>query len=105
MILVRNTVTFVATVQVVEANYPETMGFLLIVRAPRVFPVLWTLINPFIDENTHRSVAPRTRNTQRWGVWKGTCGWDETNHSEPVSAFPCVHSRRKEAAARSTNAV
>ncbi len=40
--------------QVVEANYPETMGFLLIVRAPRVFPVLWTLINPFIDENTRR---------------------------------------------------
>ena len=37
-----------------EANYPETMGRLLIVRAPRVFPVLWTLVSPFIDENTRR---------------------------------------------------
>ena len=41
-------------IEVVEANYPETMGYLLIVRAPRVFPVLWTLISPFIDENTRK---------------------------------------------------
>lgn len=41
-------------IEVVEANYPETMGRLLIVRAPRVFPVLWTLISPFIDENTRQ---------------------------------------------------
>lgn len=30
------------------------MGLALIVRAPRVFPVLWTLIGPVIDENTRR---------------------------------------------------
>ncbi|KAK2501332.1 LOW QUALITY PROTEIN: hypothetical protein MC885_020103, partial [Smutsia gigantea] len=30
-------------IEVVEDNYPETLGRLLIVRAPRVFPVLWTL--------------------------------------------------------------
>ena len=41
-------------IEIVEANYPETMGFLLIVRAPRIFPVLWTLISPFIDENTRK---------------------------------------------------
>ena len=41
-------------IEIVEANYPETMGRLLIVRAPRVFPVLWTLISPFIDENTRQ---------------------------------------------------
>ncbi|XP_076458817.1 SEC14-like protein 1 isoform X2 [Babylonia areolata] len=41
-------------IEIVEANYPETMGRLLIVRAPRVFPVLWTLVSPFIDENTRR---------------------------------------------------
>lgn len=39
-------------IQIVQANYPETMGYLLIVRAPRVFPVMWTLVSPFIDENT-----------------------------------------------------
>ncbi|KAJ8318370.1 hypothetical protein KUTeg_003461 [Tegillarca granosa] len=41
-------------IELVEANYPETMGQLLIVRAPRVFPVLWTLVSPFIDENTRQ---------------------------------------------------
>ncbi|CAB4017853.1 SEC14 1 [Paramuricea clavata] len=39
-------------IEVVEDNYPETMGRLLIVRAPRIFGVLWTLVSPFIDENT-----------------------------------------------------
>ncbi|KAF1395557.1 hypothetical protein PFLUV_G00012760 [Perca fluviatilis] len=41
-------------IEVVEANYPETLGRLLILRAPRVFPVLWTLVSPFIDENTRK---------------------------------------------------
>lgn len=41
-------------IEVVEANYPETLGRLLIVRAPRVFPVLWTLVSPLIDDNTRR---------------------------------------------------
>ncbi|XP_059611478.1 protein real-time isoform X2 [Phlebotomus argentipes] len=39
-------------IETVEKNYPETMGRVLIVRAPRVFPILWTLISTFIDENT-----------------------------------------------------
>ncbi|XP_037669945.1 SEC14-like protein 5 isoform X2 [Choloepus didactylus] len=41
-------------IAVVEDNYPETLGRLLIVRAPRVFPVLWTLISPFINDNTRQ---------------------------------------------------
>ncbi|XP_004604196.2 SEC14-like protein 5 [Sorex araneus] len=41
-------------IEVVEGNYPETLGRLLIVRAPRVFPVLWALVSPFIHENTRR---------------------------------------------------
>ncbi|MBN3305147.1 S14L1 protein, partial [Amia calva] len=41
-------------IEVVEANYPETLGRLLIVRAPRVFPVLWTLVSPFINDNTRQ---------------------------------------------------
>ena len=36
--------------EVIEANYPETMARLLIVRSPRVFPVLWALISPFIGQ-------------------------------------------------------
>lgn len=35
------------TIEVVEANYPETLGRLLILRAPRVFPVLWTLVGVY----------------------------------------------------------
>ena len=38
-------------IEVVEKNYPETMGRVLIVRAPRVFPVLWTIVAAFIGMN------------------------------------------------------
>uniref|UniRef100_A0A3Q2UJ94 SEC14-like protein 1 n=2 Tax=Fundulus heteroclitus TaxID=8078 RepID=A0A3Q2UJ94_FUNHE len=41
-------------IEAVEANYPETLGRLLILRAPRMFPVLWTLVSPLIDENTRK---------------------------------------------------
>lgn len=37
-------------IEIVEANYPETMGRVLIMRAPRCFPILWTLISTFISK-------------------------------------------------------
>jgi hypothetical protein len=40
-------------IEIVEANYPETMGRVLIIRAPRVFPVLWTLVRTFIGNSLH----------------------------------------------------
>lgn len=39
-------------IEIVEANYPETLGRVLIIRAPRVFPILWTLVSTFIDDVT-----------------------------------------------------
>lgn len=39
-------------IETVEKNYPETMGRVLVVRAPRVFPIAWTIVSTFIDENT-----------------------------------------------------
>lgn len=44
--------TLLQVIEIVEANYPETMSFVLIIRAPRVFPILWTLVSTFIDETT-----------------------------------------------------
>lgn len=41
-------------IEIVETNYPETMGRVLIMRAPRCFPILWTLISTFINENTRQ---------------------------------------------------
>lgn len=37
-------------IEIVEANYPETMGRVLVIRAPRVFPILWTLVSTFIGQ-------------------------------------------------------
>lgn len=45
-------------IEVVEDNYPETLGRLLIVRAPRVFPVLWTLVRSRAREGATQRVNP-----------------------------------------------
>lgn len=44
-------------IEVVEANYPETLGRLLILRAPRVFPVLWTLVRTRRSWNSPLTLA------------------------------------------------
>lgn len=41
-------------IETLEAHYPECLGKVLITRAPRVFPILWTLVSPFIDVNTRK---------------------------------------------------
>ncbi|XP_017086353.1 protein real-time isoform X2 [Drosophila eugracilis] len=38
--------------ETVERNYPETMGRVHVVRAPRVFPIAWTIVSAFIDDHT-----------------------------------------------------
>uniref|UniRef100_A0A1A9V7F8 CRAL-TRIO domain-containing protein n=1 Tax=Glossina austeni TaxID=7395 RepID=A0A1A9V7F8_GLOAU len=39
-------------IECVESNYPETMGRVLVVQAPRVFPIAWTIVSAFINDNT-----------------------------------------------------
>lgn len=35
-------------IETVEKNYPETLGRVFVVRAPRVFPIAWTIVSTFI---------------------------------------------------------
>lgn len=39
---------FLKIIETVEKNYPETLGRVFIVRAPRVFPIAWTIVSTFI---------------------------------------------------------
>ena len=42
--------------EVIIANYPETVAHMLVVRAPRVFPLLWQLVSCFFDPNTRKKI-------------------------------------------------
>ena len=91
-------------IEICEANYPETLGRVLIIRAPRydgsdhklwfitiflspfhsprVFPILWTLVCPLIDETSRAKFLFYATDGQRgdqlaaqsaglrWGSWK-----------------------------------
>lgn len=37
-------------IETVEKNYPETLGRVFVVRAPRVFPIAWTIVSAFIGK-------------------------------------------------------
>ncbi|KAM5189197.1 SEC14-like protein 4 isoform 2-T2 [Callospermophilus lateralis] len=41
----------------VEANYPETMKNLIVVRAPRLFPVAFNLVKSFMSEETRKKIV------------------------------------------------
>ncbi|EPQ09925.1 SEC14-like protein 4 [Myotis brandtii] len=42
---------------IMEANYPETLKNLLIVRAPKLFPVAFNLVKSFMSEETRRKIV------------------------------------------------
>ncbi|XP_020852287.1 SEC14-like protein 2 [Phascolarctos cinereus] len=39
-----------------EENYPETLGRLFVVKAPKIFPVAYNLIKPFLSEDTRKKI-------------------------------------------------
>lgn len=39
-----------------ETNYPEQTRRIIVLRAPKVFPVAYNLIKPFMDEKTRNRV-------------------------------------------------
>lgn len=66
--------------ETVERNYPETMGRVLVVRAPRVFPIAWTIVSAFIGKmpkitsimiviNLNLSTCRRTHTLQVLVLW------------------------------------
>lgn len=50
-----------------EENYPETLKFMLIVKATKLFPVGYNLMKPFLSEDTRRKIVVLGSNQLRWG--------------------------------------
>ncbi|XP_020035582.1 SEC14-like protein 4 isoform X3 [Castor canadensis] len=42
---------------IIEANYPETVKNLIIIRAPRLFPVAFNLVKSFMSEETQKKIV------------------------------------------------
>ncbi|XP_036132266.1 SEC14-like protein 4 [Molossus molossus] len=42
---------------IMEANYPETLKNLIIIRAPKLFPVAFNLVKPFMSEETRKKIV------------------------------------------------
>ncbi|XP_072033750.1 SEC14-like protein 2 isoform X2 [Amphiura filiformis] len=47
---------FTKVLMIMEKNYPDTLRRILVVRAPAIFPVAYTLIKPFLQEYTRRKL-------------------------------------------------
>lgn len=42
--------------EISSSHYPETMGAMLIMRAPFIFSAIWSCIKVFVDERTQSKV-------------------------------------------------
>eukprot|EP01136_Pigoraptor_vietnamica_P010380 Opistho-1_new@3353 len=47
---------FTEITDIYESNYPETLNYVLVVNAPRIFPVAYNLVKPFLAEATRSKV-------------------------------------------------
>ncbi|XP_002730396.2 SEC14-like protein 2 [Saccoglossus kowalevskii] len=56
--------TFIEFLKVLQDNYPETLKIIYIVRAPRIFPVIYALIKPFLDEHVRKKIQVLSQNFQ-----------------------------------------
>nr|XP_058137647.1 SEC14-like protein 4 isoform X2 [Dasypus novemcinctus] len=60
---------------ILEANYPETLKSLIVVRAPKLFPVAFNLVKSFMSEDTRRKlVILGGPHTGRWAPDRGLSG-------------------------------
>jgi len=71
-------------IEICEANYPETLGRVLIIRAPRVFPILWTLVCPLIDETSRGKFLFYAGTDNRGEQYLGPGGLKEYLHEERI---------------------
>uniref|UniRef100_A0A8C1MLP0 SEC14-like lipid binding 1 n=1 Tax=Cyprinus carpio TaxID=7962 RepID=A0A8C1MLP0_CYPCA len=78
-------------IELVGANYPETLGRLLILRAPRVFPVLWTLVNKHKHRISHCDALSTLKEFQV--ILSSVITWDFDVCKGDV-IFNIYHSRR-----------
>ncbi|PVD31384.1 hypothetical protein C0Q70_06796 [Pomacea canaliculata] len=47
---------FIEIVQMFEAHYPETLKNCFVINAPKIFPVAFNIIKPFLSEDTARKI-------------------------------------------------
>ncbi|BFZ04428.1 hypothetical protein BsWGS_07467 [Bradybaena similaris] len=48
---------FTEIIAMFEDHYPETLKKTLVINAPRIFPVVYSILRPFLSEATHKKVA------------------------------------------------
>ncbi|KAF6278465.1 hypothetical protein mRhiFer1_014990 [Rhinolophus ferrumequinum] len=48
--------TYIEFLCMVEDNYPETLKRLFVIKAPKLFPVAYNLVKPFLSEETRKKI-------------------------------------------------
>nr|XP_033812861.1 SEC14-like protein 2 isoform X2 [Geotrypetes seraphini] len=48
--------TYIELLIVYEENYPEYLKYLFVIKAPKLFPVAYNLVKPFLSESTRKKI-------------------------------------------------
>ncbi|KAH9503095.1 hypothetical protein Btru_069950 [Bulinus truncatus] len=90
---------FTEILSIFEDNYPETLKKTFVVNAPRIFPIAYNLIKPFLSEETIKKVTVCGANykevllrhidaDQLPAQWGGTCVDPDGNPRCPSKVIP-----------------
>merc|ERR1719265_1862724 len=88
-------------VTAISNHYPEMMGRLLIINAPKVFRIAWSFVKPMLDEKTITKISIYSTDKEAWVpallelvdadqlpvLFGGKCKCDG---KDPISCMMCV---------------
>ncbi|XP_052799680.1 SEC14-like protein 2 isoform X1 [Mya arenaria] len=55
---------YLTIVETAESKYPEVLKKVFVINSPKMFPVIWSVVRPFLHENTAKKVAVLAGNYQ-----------------------------------------
>jgi hypothetical protein len=58
--------TVIQLVQLYEANYPELLRRVFVINAPKIFSILYSMVEPFMHERTRSKIQIFSHDSVQW---------------------------------------
>jgi hypothetical protein len=58
--------TAIQLVQMYESNYPESLRRVFVINAPKILPILWSMVIPFMHQRTRDKIQVYGHDSKQW---------------------------------------
>ncbi|XP_060563002.1 SEC14-like protein 2 [Ruditapes philippinarum] len=78
---------YLSIVDAAESRYPEVLRRVFVINSPKIFPIIWSLVRPFLHENTAKKVVVLSGELPPFICQGGTVPKEYYNQAEPHHAM------------------